>query len=51
MERGHLEKNRTAISVSAYAPTRKSLLPLEHAKYKNRDWRFHARRITFVTPP
>ena len=33
---GTSRKNGIALSVSAYAAGRKSLLPLEYAKYKNR---------------
>jgi hypothetical protein len=45
---GNISGNRLAFSVSAYAMERKSLLPLEYAKYKNRRWRFHPWRIIFV---
>jgi hypothetical protein len=39
MERD-ISGTRAALSVSAYAAGRKSLLPLEYAKYKNRPTDF-----------
>jgi hypothetical protein len=39
---GNISQNQTALSVSAYAAGRKSLLPPEYAKYKNRPIEFGA---------